>query len=176
MRWFILILLVAVLTSGCSSSGPRGDALTEGGSIAPESNDSTWIVKGRFLDEDTEEPLILANAILRFRIKGIDTVFETGAATDVNGNFSIVIASKKQPIEMTLRPSYIGYLSQARNLPDFGNSTVLDLAELYVSADPDGLEKYKEVIDYFVRPMIDKTQTNFKVSVWQEQIENLPVR
>jgi hypothetical protein len=178
MRWSILVLFVAVLTSGCSSSDPRGDAFTEIGSPAPESKDSTWIVKGRVRDGETMEPLIGANVIMQYRIREIDSVCTTVTATNFDGYFKILIRSKKQPIGMTLHTKYIAYDNQSLELSDFNEGTVLDIKEIYLASDLDWCLNNPETCDDFgiMRPMIEIEQTNFKVTVTQEEIINLPVR
>ncbi|MFZ1729490.1 MAG: hypothetical protein WBQ23_05820 [Bacteroidota bacterium] len=179
MRWFILILFAAVVAFGCSSSdlsnhSNRKTAVHRLVVTAP--GDSIWIVKGRILDRETGEPMIGAWALIQYRISGIDSVFKIGAYANPNANFTILIHSKQQPMGMTLRTRYQLYKNQSLELSDFNDGAVLDIKDINLDVDPDWWNNSEPKGYRAIRPMIDREQTNFKSTVTQEQIENLPVR
>jgi outer membrane receptor protein involved in Fe transport len=120
-------------------------------------------VSGRVTDLETGEPLIGANVI-------VDVAGTTrGASTNVNGGFVVL----NVPIGTAfLRVSYIGYRTiTIENLLVRSNETVTRDVQL-----PSDSYRTEEVVIVAERPLVDKNVTNSKVTVTQEDIENLPVR
>lgn len=72
------------------------------------------VIKGRVLDELTQEPIIGAQVL----IKGT----KTAAATDVQGNFSLSITDS---LPVTLEATYMGYL--AKEIPVYEEEQGLDI-------------------------------------------------
>mgnify|MGYP000106029950 CR=1 FL=1 len=99
-------------------------------------------VSGRVTDADNGDPLVGANVIV------VGT--NLGAATDVNGEFSI---SRVPAGAQRLNANYIGYASRSTNVDipadgsataDFGLSVAaLNLNEVVVTGTGTAVEKYK---------------------------------
>ena len=171
MRFVLAIALV--LLSGCghdstrpvvSNTSPQREPIT----VSP---DSTWHVLGGIMDAETGEPLIGANVILQYRLVGIDSISIAGAATNVDGEFAIIIRTFQRPDLLRLYTSYIAYESSFMYVPQYSDSYILDLGFLGL----EGLPYINPDDGHDWMPMIDKRQTNSRVKITQEDILNLPI-
>jgi len=90
---------------------------------------SQFTVNGTVIDSESEEPL--------FGVTVVDTETGDGAATDINGEFSLNLPGGSA----TLRVTYIGYLTKNVNVESNGNSIV----DLVVELSPD-ISRLDEVV------------------------------
>jgi len=122
---------------------------------------TTGRITGKVVDLQTGEPLVGANVLV------VGTTF--GAATDVNGDYSI---SHLDPGVYVLKASYIGYKSV----------TISNLrvnAALATAADfrlPSQGVSVGEVQIVAQRPLVNPSNTNAIRTTTTEQIQSLPVR
>lgn len=90
---------------------------------------SQFTVNGTVIDVDSDEPL--------FGVTVVDTETGDGAATDINGQFSLNLPGESA----TLRVTYIGYLTKNVNVESNSTSVV----ELVVELSPD-ISRLDEVV------------------------------
>jgi hypothetical protein len=120
-------------------------------------------MSGTVTDQATGEPLAGVNVIID------DPAYTLGAATDLDGYFSIL----NVPVgTFTVRASYIGYKEYVvQNVRvSLGLTT-----ELNFELEQTALE-FEEVLVTAERPMIRKDETNTNIIKNAEDIENLPIR
>ena len=118
-------------------------------------------IKGIVVDATTQEPLIGANVII------MGTSF--GAATDVNGEYSI---SNLEADTYVVRASFIGYqaitISNVRVSSDLTTELKFELPSQDISV--------AEVSIVAQRPLVNKSNTNAIRVTTSDDIEALPVR
>jgi len=173
MRFVLAIALFLIAGCGHESTRPVVANPTYGLDTLMYSADSTWYVTGRIIDAEAEEPLIGANAILRYRLPDSDSLYTGGAATNVAGDFSVLIHSRARPILVQLRASDIVYRDTTFVMPQFSATNVLRIGNIELPMDEDW--RTGVIFDYLIKPMFDKTQTNARAVITQEEIQNLPI-
>jgi hypothetical protein len=118
-------------------------------------------VTGKVTDTQTGEPLIGANIII------LDTDY--GAATDVNGEYTIV---NVPPGQYNLRASFIGYqavtIQNIRVVSGLTQEVNFQLPSVAIATE--------EVVIVSERPLIEKSSTNAVRIIDAEDLETLPVR
>ena len=118
-------------------------------------------ISGRVTDSQTGEPLIGANVIV------LNTDY--GAATDINGEYSI---ANIPPGVYSLKASYIGY----QNVTIQNIRVVTGLTQEVDFPLPSSSFATEEVVIVSERPLIEKSSTNAVRIVDSEALEVLPTR
>jgi hypothetical protein len=118
-------------------------------------------ISGSIVDKETNQPLIGANVLV------VGT--SLGAATDVNGEYSI---SNVPPGTYSLKASYLGY--QDVTIEDI--RVVAGLTQFENFKLPTKSLQTEEVVIVSQRPLIQKSATNAIRVVSSEDLESLPVR
>ena len=118
-------------------------------------------ISGKIVDKETNQPLIGANVLL------VGTNF--GAATDVNGEYSI---SNIPPATYSVKASYLGYQDVTyENIRVVAGLTQFENFQL-----PSKSVQTEAVVIVSQRPLIQKSATNAIRVVSSEDLETLPVR
>ena len=131
MRFVVAIAFV--LLAGCGHDSTRPVV----SSVSPitVSPDSTWRVLGGLVDEVTHEPLIGANVIIQYRQSGNDSIRIAGVATDVDGEFRIIIRSHPAPELLRLETTYPGFKPASLIMPQYDSSSLLNTGVLKLRRD-----------------------------------------
>lgn len=121
----------------------------------------TGKISGTVTDQQTGEPLIGANVLI------LNTNF--GAATDVNGHFTINLIP---PGDYDIRASYIGYqdvtIQNIRVVSGLTQEVNFEMPSQSIATE--------EVVIVSQRPLIEKSSTNAVRIVDSEVLETLPTR
>ncbi|MDO8550292.1 MAG: TonB-dependent receptor [Ignavibacteria bacterium] len=116
-------------------------------------------ISGKVIDQQSQEPLIGANILI------VGTTY--GAATDVNGNFSIL----QVPVgEYNIKASYIGY--QGVTIQGIRVTSGLTV-EVNFNLPSESIAT-EEIIIVAVKPLIEKSSTNAIRII--TDLENMPIR
>ncbi|PSR04694.1 MAG: TonB-dependent receptor, partial [Bacteroidetes bacterium SW_11_45_7] len=75
-------------------------------------------IEGKVIDDETEEPLVNANVLVKGKNKG--------TVTDVQGKFSL---SVKESDKVVLTISYVGYEETEKTITDFTQDYTISLAK-----------------------------------------------
>lgn len=170
MRGIIVLALLTLL--GCGTL-PRHPSQTAGSDAMRQEHSAQemfWRIRGSILDMETREPLIGANAIVRYRLPGSDSIRVAGAATNVDGRYVVRIPSPSPPQLVDIAFSYIGYESLVTDIPQFPMPVRPSGSE---TAEPSGSSSRNTPPHPL---LIDRGRTTLKAVVTQEEIRNLPVR
>lgn len=123
-------------------------------------------LKGKVVDVDNDEPLILATVQL-FR----NGVFVQGMNTDFDGNYYF---ASIDPGTYSLRVGYTGYPDQElKDIPVYANKT--NVADVEMTSDG-GVALDEVIVKGFRKPLVDPDRTTSGGVVTAEEIENLPTR
>ncbi len=171
MRFVLAIALLLFAGCGHDSTRPSMSGSTNGSDTLMMSANSAWRVKGSIIDAETEEPLIGANVFLRYRDPVNDSLYDCGVATNANEKFTILVRSRPRPILVQLTASYPGNKRITVMLPQFSGSVTLEIGDLVLQREPVWYIEHRNGS----RPMFDKTQTNARTVITEEEIQNLPI-